>query len=440
MAQLGLSKITKPDYEDGRWDIPVNQNWETIAAMCETLITGYRYIDGLSATNTGLSVTVAEGVIEKNSLEKTVSSSTFSIADDAVTFVYADSNNAIATGATLSESDILPLYVVSAVSGSITYIGDLRHKANTCPGKNLLINGGFNVWQRGYTQTNSEYGSDDRWYNGHLGSTKVHSIGTFDPGQTVVPGNPKYYSSTVVTSITGAGNYVTKEQRIDGVDTLSGCTCTLSFYAKADSDKNIAIDFEQYFGSSGSTAISGIGAHKIAVTSTMQKYSITVVCLPSIYLKTISDDNCLNVRFWFDAGSDFDAYTDTLGQQSGTFDIAEVKLENGSISTNTENEAYAETLAKCQTFYWQGTAPGMGKGYKQGVSSSIAQGISICFPRTLRDSPAVTYITAPTYVGCTFNSITSDENGMVEKVATTDGLLYRVIDGVYAADAELRIV
>lgn len=59
--------------------------------------------------------------------------------------------------------------------------------------RNKIINGDFDIWQRGVSQTSSGYGSADRWRNTHAGSTKTTSRQAFTFGQTDVPGNPTYY-------------------------------------------------------------------------------------------------------------------------------------------------------------------------------------------------------------------------------------------------------
>jgi hypothetical protein len=209
--------------------------------------------------------------------------------------------------------------------------------------KNHIIDGRFDFWYEGTSQTTSGYGSDTMWYNGNIGSTKTHTRQYFSTGEAFADGIkcPMYYSRTVVSSVAGAGSTVYKDQRLEDVTRLAGRTVTLSFYAKADTNKNIAIEFAQHFGTGGTptSSVNTIGAQKIALTTTWTRYSRTFT-IPSIVGKTIGTDGVHTsfslMRFWFDAGSDFDARTANLGQQSGTFDIAMVQLEEGIVATDFE--------------------------------------------------------------------------------------------------------
>lgn len=221
--------------------------------------------------------------------------------------------------------------------------------------KNKLINGDFAIWQRGTSQSTSSYGSDDRWLNENAGTTKVHSqqIAT-DTERALF--NSNYFSRTVVTSVAGAGNLCEKNQRIEDITKLAGKTVTVSFWAKADTSKNIAIEFLQSFGSGGtpSSNVDGIGSQLIALTTTWAKYSITVT-IPSIIGKTLGTDGTHTsftaFYFWFDAGSTYDVRTASLGQQSGTFDIAEVQIEEGSVATPFEQRPIGLELSLCKRYY-----------------------------------------------------------------------------------------
>lgn len=248
--------------------------------------------------------------------------------------------------------------LVSESSGKVTLqgvtLGDSAVPNTPMMFRNKLINGNFDFWQRGPYQTSSGYGSADRWYIEHAGSSKTASQQSFTLGQTEVPGNPKYYLRHVVTSAAGSANGVVPSQRIEDVRTLAGKTATLSFWAKADANKNIVTEFVQYFGSGGSSSLFsfGIGPTTHSLTTSWQKFTATV-SIPSISGKTLgtANDDWLGLYFWFDAGSDFNSRTNSLGQQSGTFDIAQVQLEEGSAATPFEQRPIGLELSLCQRYY-----------------------------------------------------------------------------------------
>ena len=218
---------------------------------------------------------------------------------------------------------------------------------------NAIINGNFDIWQRGTNFTASGYGPD-RWRTILAGSSSTQSQESFTLGQTDVPNNPKYFYRNVVTSSAGAGNGAIVTHRIENVSTFAGQTVTLSFWAKADASKNISTEFVQNFGGGGTPSLTttGIGVSKLSLTTTWQKFTVTA-SIPSISGKSLGTDNndYLAVLFWLDAGSNFDSRTDTLAQQSGTFDIAQVKLETGSVATPFIPRTEAEELFLCQRYY-----------------------------------------------------------------------------------------
>jgi hypothetical protein len=227
---------------------------------------------------------------------------------------------------------------------------------------NDLINGNFDFWYRALSQTATGYGSDDRWVNSHLGSTKTASQQAFALGQTEVPGNPRYFARTVVVSAAGAGNFASKSQRIEKVNRSSGKKKTLTFYAKADAAKDIAVSFTQNFGIGGSPSadVTGIGAQRKTLSNVWQRFDI-VVDIPSTNGKTLGttvDTDYLALVFWFDAGTSFNAQTANLGQQSGTFDIAHVSLVDGDSTKETDPftpREFATELLKCQRYYEKST-------------------------------------------------------------------------------------
>ena len=222
--------------------------------------------------------------------------------------------------------------------------------------RNKIINGGFDIWQRGTSMSPgvSDQYLSDRWKYSRVGSTFTASRQIFTTGQTDVPGEPTYFHRAVIASVAGSSNYVLFLQHLEDVRTLAGKTVTLSFYAKADGNKPMAVEFTQSFGSGGSpsSTVTDIGVQKLNLTTSWQKFTVTAN-IPSMAGKTIGTNNnhCLNMAFWFDAGSSFNSRTNSLGQQSGTFDIAQVQLEEGPVATPFEQRPIGTELALCQRYY-----------------------------------------------------------------------------------------
>ncbi len=221
--------------------------------------------------------------------------------------------------------------------------------------RNAIINGNFDHWQRGtsFNSASSEM-TADRWRVEKLGSTSTITRQPFTLGQIDVPGEPTYFCRLAVTSVAGAANLTILRQYVEGVRTFAGQTATLSFWAKADTTKTIAIELGQVFGTGGSPSsnIGAIGVTKVTLTTSWQKFTKTVT-LPSITGKTLGTNNndLLEVNFWLDAGSSYNSRTNTLGQQSGTFDFAEVQLEPGPVATYFEQRPIGTELVLCQRYY-----------------------------------------------------------------------------------------
>ena len=66
-----------------------------------------------------------------------------------------------------------PTASTAAVGNNSTQLATTAFVQANIKNKNYIINGGFDVWLRGTSQTTAGYGSADRWVNGHVGSTKT---------------------------------------------------------------------------------------------------------------------------------------------------------------------------------------------------------------------------------------------------------------------------
>ena len=223
--------------------------------------------------------------------------------------------------------------------------------------KDYMIDGTFDFWYEGTSQSTGGYGSDTMWYNGSTGSTKVHSRQSFAIGELFPDGvpTPTYYSRTVVTSVAGSGNLVYKRCFVEDVTKLAGKTVTFSFYAKADAVKNIAIEFYQYFGSGGnpSANVPACVVRTVTLSTTWAKYTLTGD-IPKVPLNSVlgTDNNHgLIIHFYFDAGSNYSTRTNNLIQQSGTFDLAKVSLVEGDSDVLPLFKPYAQNLREVSRYF-----------------------------------------------------------------------------------------
>lgn len=203
--------------------------------------------------------------------------------------------------------------------------------------KNKIINGNFDIWQRGINFTGSEY-TADRWYAAAiLGSITQQA---FTLGQTDVPGEPTYFSRGTITS--NSQGFQLFQQRIESVRTLAGKLATVSFYARLNSGSiTFTPRLVQNFGTGGSpssSVITNLGS--FSPTGSWQKFIYTVA-VPSITGKTLgtNNDDYLSFEFLID------------NTNTGVLDLAKVQVEEGTIATEFEQRHLQQELALCQRFY-----------------------------------------------------------------------------------------
>lgn len=278
--------------------------------------------------------------------------------------------------------------------------------------KNYIINGNFDIWQYKdalltYPQTSNGYGSDDRWLNAS-NTTRTHSQVTCTDTERALF-NASKFSRTVITATNSTTDTVYKEQRIEDVTRLAGKTVTLSFWAKADSNKNIVAQFLQVFGTGGSpSSYVNVGNNVIALTNMWQKKTITIT-IPSIIGKTLGTDGVHTsytvLKFWFDSGSAVNGGLPAF--QSGTFDIAQVQLEEGSVATPFEQRPYGLELSLCQRYAWYSNEPILGT---INVYPSGAQQVNtiIKYPVMMRVVPTINVtsnVAVNQYAGNTKNQV-----------------------------------
>jgi len=191
--------------------------------------------------------------------------------------------------------------------------------------KNLIINGGFDVSQRGdYTSSTSVVDSQytvDRFKTAIAGATATitHTSDGYGVGS----------NSLKVTAASTAIGYVGFGQRLEFPEFLGGRVVTISM--KMKSNKNNARTYI-YVGGQGrldSVTHSGSGAWE-TLTSTFTMPTVT---------------GALDIwSTFYDNG--------TVSVTSGDYiEVAEWQLEIGSVATEFEHRSYGEELALCQRYY-----------------------------------------------------------------------------------------
>jgi len=265
--------------------------------------------------------------------------------------------------------------VLSEIGGVVTLqnvtLGDSAVPSHSMNFRNRIINGNFDIWQRGdnFSSSSVNEWSADRFRTEGYSLSSTISRQTFIANQTDVPQYPRYYCRVATSSAVSAGQYWAFQQRIEAPQNISYGTYTLSFWIRCTTGSLDAGAFKYGFGSfnewSSSPALSTTWT-KLTHTHTISSFSASdYVSIYLIYL-TVSSPSSLSV------------------------DIAQVQVEEGTVATPFEHRPYGTELALCQRYYEKSynldVAPG---------TSTQENSFRTLAPRTL--SSAVDYMYSVQY-------------------------------------------
>jgi hypothetical protein len=216
--------------------------------------------------------------------------------------------------------------------------------------KNLIINGGFDVWQRGASFSGlSPYSYfADRWQCG---------ISTTCSRSTDTPTDEGFNYSAKLEA--GSGGNILRMMLEDSYRLLGSNSFTFSFWIK---------------GSVASTGGMDVGDQQV------KSFSITTSW-------TKITQNFTEISTTAHGGSSND-YFDITSSVAGDFYITGVQLELGSVATDFEHRSYGEELALCQRYYYRIN----NTGYTPAVAVVVRwdntswYGV-IDFPTTMRTKP-----------------------------------------------------
>jgi len=227
------------------------------------------------------------------------------------------------------------------VADSSTSTG-LRYQSNFSAGKNAIINGAFNNWQRGtsFSVSNSSAYTADRFFADNVGTCTV-SQQAFTAGTAPVAGYESQYFLRFNQTGAGAGFLI---QKIEDVRQFAGQTITVSVWAKAAATLSLAGQVRQNFGSGGSASVNTTLTTQ-TVTTSWARYSWTIA-VPSVSGQTIGTSSFLQIRL------------DLPSTGTYTFDTWGWQVEAGNTATafQTATGTIQGELAACQRYYWRTTA------------------------------------------------------------------------------------
>lgn len=272
--------------------------------------------------------------------------------------------------------------------------------------KNFLINGNMAIWQRGTSGFGSSVYAQDRWHT---------SAGVTDVSRsTDVPSGSDYSCKiTPTTALT-----LNLRQTIENGNLwLLNNELTISFWAKADSAKDIATDMND----------STEKTHSL--TTSWQRFTHTVT--PT---GTALDPH---------------AYLDFSNGTANTtpYYVTQVQVELGGEATDFEVRYIADDLALCKRYYCKtydvDVAPGTitGVGPCTSMSTSSGDGVwRFTFPVTMRTAPTVTWYNPVTGSSSTSLRVSSGNHAVTNyQVGSTQCSCFNTTGGALTSNGTGRI-
>ncbi len=284
--------------------------------------------------------------------------------------------------------------------------------------KNAIINGEFNVWQRGtsFVSIATAAYSADRWMYEKVGAM-VHDVSRSTDVPTVAQAGRLYNYSmlvdcqTVDTSI-AAGDFCCVEQRVEGYNflPLAQIPFVLSFWVKATKTGTYCVGFTNSGGDR-----SFVAEYTVIQSDVWEKKAVSVLASPSAGTWDYTTGIGINVRFALTAGTTFQttagawqtgSFFATANQvnacdsTSNNFRVTGVQLEAGSVPSDFEQRFYQDELNLCMRYYKLLTMSVLGYSV-----SGTNVGLNYMFATPMRATPTMA---TSTYGNTTAGSDTVD--------------------------------
>ena len=249
--------------------------------------------------------------------------------------------------------------------------------------KNLFINGGCQVGQRGNVALSNsavKYGACDRWgmypnvSNTHSATSSQATVTWSESGNAI--------GWTAVTTVQ-AGLMLTRQFiESSNVRHLTGKKLTCSFKVFHDVGADVSVNVLTLKPNSKDNFASTTDLTSNTMIATAASGVVTEVSYTWPNALTAAD--CVNGF----------CVTIQLGTSTSVtnknFYVADLQLEEGSVATDFEHRSYGEELALCQRYFWN--AGDDNYGNSSNVHGTQTRGLwNIAFPVGMRATPTVTF-------------------------------------------------
>jgi len=280
---------------------------------------------------------------------------------------------------TYANGDVYSASDVNDITGTINLLGQ---SVTTSSGKNAIINGGFDVWQRGTSFTATGVYTADRWYTGTNSGQTLTRQTTSDT--TNLP-TIQYCMRAQRNNATSNTNLVGISQSIETSNSIrfAGQAVTLSFYARKGANLSGTVTATLYSGTgtdqrrdfgAGFTGEATVATSSPSLTTGWVRYTLAgTVAATATELAAL-------------------IYFTPVGTAGAAdyIEVTGVQLEIGTVTTFARTGSGIQgELAACQRYYFRFTGPGAYSAYAFGAYGGTTTGyILMDYPVTLRTTPS----------------------------------------------------
>lgn len=284
--------------------------------------------------------------------------------------------------------------------------------------KNAIINGAFNIWQRGtsFASIADNTYTADRWLYRKSGAM-VHTVARSTDVPTVAQAGRLFNYSlhadcTTVDSSIAAGDYAIIQQKVEGFNWLSLAqrACTLSFWVKATKTGTYCVAMNN----SGFDR-SCIMEYSVNAADTWELKTVTFPASPATGTWDYTTGIGVQINWPLAGGSTFQTTAGSWGtgnyfatanqvnacdSTSNDFRICGVQLEPGSVATEFECRHHQDEVQLCQRYFVKTFALSVTPGDNvNDLGTLVGTNVQTAgwepaanwrFPVEMRDTPTVT--------------------------------------------------